>query len=813
MKFLTVLVLIMICGISYGGNPDRELIPKELNAFRTEVPIVIDGLLNESSWQEAEIATHFTQSQPNPGSTPTFPTIVRVIYDDNAIYIGAYMKDPSPDSIAQEISERDDFGNTDWFGVLVDTYKSGINAHSFAVTPAGVQLDARVESDGDDDEEWDAVWESHTVITQDGWIAEIKIPYSALRFPKTENQTWYINFGREIRRFREESFWNPIDPQIDQMLIQSGILKGLSDISPPLRLNALPFIAVYGENYYDKNSSPRSAWGRSINGGMDVKLGINESFTLDMTLIPDFGQVQSDNQVLNLSPFEVEFDENRQFFTEGTEIFSKGDLFYSRRIGSRPLHRHEVGDKLKEGETIVDNPRESQLYNATKISGRTKKGMGIGIFNAIVGRSHATIRKSNGEEYAINTNPLTNYSVVAVDQLLKNNSFVSLINTNVYREGQDYEANVTGVVFGLNDRSNTYSFKGSGIISQKYFTVQDHFDKAYNLEIEKTSGTWQWNLEYNYEGPEYDIRDLGFQYNNNEKSLRARLSYNKYESFGPFNRLGISLYSRYQRLARPDAFNDFNIFLRSFVRTKTFWGLGLFLRWEPVQTYDYFEPRTTDFSLYYTYPKNFMIGSFVSSNFNKKLAFSFDITHRTFSETGRSSLEYEIEPRFRLNNKWSLFYSLENSVDKNDIGYVTSQEGNKVFGRRDRNTVINFVRTNYAFNNKSTVSFRLRHYWSQVEYNRYSFLQEDGSLITTNYEGNPNANFNAFTIDMVYRWRFAPGSDIYLVWKNSIFSEGDELSAGYLDNINGLLNHPMSNSFSLKCVYFLDYASLIKKRV
>ncbi len=786
---------------------------KEVTAHRTHADIKIDGSLDEVDWRNAEIANDFVQREPNPGKKSNYNSTVKVLYDDEAIYIGAFLFDPNPDSISQELSERDNFANTDWFGIIIDTYRSGLNAFSFAVTPTGIQSDARLENNRRDDEDWDAVWESSARIVNNGWIAELKIPYSALRFPKADEQYWYINFGREVRRDREESFWNPIDPQIDQFLAQSGILNGIQNIQPPLRLSAFPFIAVYAENYRDPNGTPKSSWGKSFNGGMDVKLGISESFTLDMTLIPDFGQVQSDNIVLNLSPFEVRFDENRQFFTEGTEIFQKARLFYSRRIGSTPIFYADVEDNLLEGETILSNPSESQLYNATKVSGRTKNGTGIGIFNAIVGASEAIIQSEDGEEYAIQTNPLSNYSVLVFDQQLKNNSYFSLINTNVWRDGNVYEANTSGTEFRLQNNKQTYALFGTGAVSQKYFTEADNdIGESMELGVEKISGNFQWNVEYNYISPDYDINDLGIIRNPNHRSVNGRFSYNRYTPFGKFNRAGLFLFSRYSRLADPNVFSDFNLFLRAFLRTKSFWGTGFNIRWEPINTFDYFEPRTDDFSKFYEYPKNFGIGTFVSSNYNKRFAFDADIDLRWFNEDLRKSVQFEFEPRFRISNKWNLRWSFENEIEKNDIGYVDNVNDDIIFGIRDRHTIVNLFRSNFAFNKNNTVSFRLRHYWSNVKYNRFVKLLDDGSIASHKYNELNNDNFNAFTIDMVYRWRFAPGSDLFVVWKNSVYSSDELTDISYFRNIDGLFQNPVSNSFSLKCVYFLDYLNITKRK-
>jgi hypothetical protein len=200
-------------------------------------------------------------------------------------------------------------------------------------------------------------------------------------------------------------------------LTQEGIWKGVSHIKPPLRLQFSPYFSVYA-NHYPYNLPDQKNWTGQVNGGLDVKYGINQAFTLDATLIPDFGQVQSDNLVLNLTPFEVKYNEYRNFFTEGTELFSKGNLFYSRRIGGSPIHEYDVYNNLDSNETVIKNPTESKLINATKISGRTQNGLGIGFLNAITKPQYATIENTaTKEERQELTDPLTNYNVLFLIRL------------------------------------------------------------------------------------------------------------------------------------------------------------------------------------------------------------------------------------------------------------------------------------------------------------------------------------------------------------------------------------------------------------
>jgi hypothetical protein len=272
-------------------------------------------------------------------------------------------------------------------------------------------------------------------------------------------QDWGFNITRRRQKTSQQVAWNPIDQNINGFLTQEGAWTGLENIKPPLRLQFSPYLSYY-VNHYPLNQPGEKNWTSSLNGGMDLKYGINQAITLDMTLVPDFGQVQSDNRVLNLSPFEVRYNENRPFFTEGTELFNKGNFFYSRRIGGTPLHYGEVYNQLATGEQVIKNPSETKLINATKISGRLKNGLGIGFFNAVANSQYAVIADSKGNERKVETNPLTNYNIIVLDQSLKHNSSISFINTSVTRSGDDYDAYVTSALFDLYDKKNTWNVGG-----------------------------------------------------------------------------------------------------------------------------------------------------------------------------------------------------------------------------------------------------------------------------------------------------------------------------------------------------------------
>lgn len=781
---------------------------KEESIQRISEKVELDGELNEAFWNDCQVLSEFVQNTPKAGEPATRKTDVRLAYDNTAVYISAELFDER-DSMSLTLSERDEFGNADYFGLIFDPYDAGTIGFAFFVTSAGVQID-QLHEVNNVDENWNAVWQSKVSIKDDRWIVEIKIPFSALRFPKKPAQVWGLNLVRNIRRNRETSHWNFYDPKGINLISQLGVMNGIANVDPPLRLSFTPYVSGYIENF-DGIS------GYTLNGGMDVKFGINNAFTLDMTLVPDFGQVQFDNQVLNLSPFEVRFNENRQFFTEGTELFNKQGLFYSRRVGGEPVNSSLVNDNLDSLEVIIDNPGTTQLINASKLSGRTKKGTGIGVFNAVTSTMQAEILNTETQnKRMVETGPVSNYNVFVIDQNLKNNSSVTLTNTNVLRNGATYDANVTALGGTMYTSEQKFIAGGSIAVSQIYSAKEVDLGYKTSAQVGKSSGNFLWELNYNELSDTYNQNDLGFQTNNNIRSFSGSLSYNIFETFWRLYRLRTNFSVDYSQLVRPNEYSSVSMNLDVNGTFKNFMTVGFFLYADPIKNHDWFEPRTT--GRFYEADKAIGGGGFVSSDYSKRFALDVNGAVYNFIEEDRYDVSLDVSPRVRVNDHFNLIYNYSIQYENEDEGAALTRSftvpyigENPVFARRDRLTLVNTLSAAYIFTNRMGVTFSLRHYWSKVDYNRFFVLNLLGQLDETTYDGLGtdavsihNNSFNAFTIDMVYRWVFAPGSELNLVWKNSIFSSSEVVSTNYFENLSGMANFPATNSFSLKLLYYID---------
>jgi hypothetical protein len=840
-KCLLVLMLLTGWAVPLArGQAKPAAVPapkRQLAARRITEAIKLDGALDEAAWQQAPVATDFIQNRPNPGPHETHPTEVRIVYDDANLYIGAVMHDVSPDSILREMGERDNIGNTDFFAVFFDTYLDKLNGYGFFITPAGVQMDARYSPAGGEDFGWNAVWDSRTALRGTDWVAELRIPYSALRFSQQDEQLWGLNFMRQRKRDNQGFFWNEVKPAVDGFVNQWGELSGLRDVKPPLRLSLTPYVSAYLDHYpYNVEGVPNTT--RRFNGGADVKWGINESFTLDATLVPDFGQTQSDNRVLNLTPFEVQYNENRAFFTEGTELFNKGNLFYSRRVGATPIGYYGVEDRRRRGEYITKNPDVSLLVNATKVSGRTSKGLGVGVFNALSREMYATLRDStSGQEREIMTQPLTNYNIVVLDQSLKNNSYLSLVNTNVTRAGRTFDANVTGGLFRFANKANAYAVDGSVVYSrrrgqafEKEGAVQERDGMKYAVGLSKISGNLTWNVSHSLISDTYNPNDLGLLFNNNEVSQSAQVNYNKYQPFWRVNNLYTWLGVNERSLFRPLRYSESSLYGGANTTfTKSFITTGFNFDVVPGR-HDYFEPRTEPLGEYYVnVPGSMNLGAFVSSDYRKKLAFDLNAGIREYladgARHGRRGLGLGFSPRYRVSNQLTFRYNLSYNRSINQIGYVNGGLDSAepldaplldqiLLGRRRVTTIENTLSMSYVFTNRMSFSIRTRHYTSHIHYRDFSTLQPGGHETPAAYGRNRDTAYNAFNVDAVFSWWFAPGSQVSVVWKNAAATEdaADRATPLYFDNLSGTLVTPHNNSLSVKVLYYLDYLTLRPQR-
>ncbi len=537
------------------GDPDPDRVPA-LRTTRIAEPPVIDGVLDEAFWSLGEVATDFTQLEPDPGRPASQRTEVRVVHDDEAIYVAARLYDTAPDSIVAQLGRRDSDVHSDWFYVAIDSYFDRRTGFVFGLNPRSVMQDVLLHNDVEEDESWDAVWEGAARQDAEGWTAEFRIPLSQLRFSEPESgasQVWGINFMRAIARHGEESFWAPTLPDEQRVVSAFGELHGLDELSPPRRLEVMPYVVASATAAPGEDGDPFHNDMDPFGGmGADIKAGVTSDLTLTATLNPDFGQVEADPSVVNLSAFESFYPEQRPFFVEGVDIFRFGigigdgdlgseSLFYSRRIGRSPQGEVD-GD-------YIDAPTATTILAAAKLSGKTPGGWSVGVLDAVTSTEHAAF-SLDGVEGEVPVEPLTNYGVArvmkdfragrsaiggiftATNRSLPESGELDWLRRSAYTGGVDFRhrfggdayqvsgslvgSMITGTAEALDEiqRSPVHYFQRPDADHLEYDPARTSMTGlASKVEFGRIQGDWRYMVFGMGITPEFEANDLGFQTN------------------------------------------------------------------------------------------------------------------------------------------------------------------------------------------------------------------------------------------------------------------------------------------------------------
>lgn len=446
---------------------------------RSEAP-VIDGKLDDTEWLYLAWIDNFVQQKPYEGKEPSQETGFKILYDNDNIYVAIWAYDTSPDSIERRLT-RKDYIEGDMVSIQFDSYYDHRTAFIFMVSASGVKGDAILSNDAEaEDNTWDPIWYVRTSIDADGWNAEMKIPLSQLRFDKRENQVWGLQVIRFLFRKEEVSFWQPIPRDAPGWVHQFGELHGISGISPKKQIEITPYVVASTERFEKEEGNP-FATGKlnRFNAGIDGKIGMTNNMIIDFTLNPDFGQVEADPSLVNLSAYEVFFEEKRPFFIEGKNIFNSpllfygGDyvvpenLFYSRRIGRNP----QAIPNTEEGE-YADVPASTSIMGAAKLTGKTKNGLSVGILESVTAKEKAEIDKE-GERSFESVEPLTNYAIARVQQdFNKGNTLLGGVFTSTNRQIEDSSVNFlhTSAYSGGLDFRHSWKERTYSVMAKTYFS-------------------------------------------------------------------------------------------------------------------------------------------------------------------------------------------------------------------------------------------------------------------------------------------------------------------------------------------------------
>jgi hypothetical protein len=837
-KTLCILFLFLIINYEcypiafFNDDTTKNNLNKPVRIYNTirltvEKP-VIDGNLDDECWNTGEWAGNFTQWIPNEGFEPSQATQIKILYDDNNIYVAIRAFDNEPDKISIRAGRRDQF-NGDAVGINFDSYHDHRTGFEFNVTAAGQKVDLILTNPMNTDYNWDAVWYVKTGMENSAWVAEYEIPLSQLRYSNDYEQVWGMHCWRWIDRLQEESDWEPQSSLSAGMLYQFGELHGIKGIPPSRRIEILPYSVGRLKTFKSEQGNPFADNGRLWFGsiGVDGKIGLSSNFTVDLTINPDFGQVESDPSVMNLTAFETFYEEKRPFFLEGRNIFNfefdDASIFYSRRIGHSP----DYFPPLKDGE-FIDYPDNTTIISALKLSGKTSDGLSIGILQSLTAIENAEL-SLNGKRRDVRVEPLTNYVLVRVQQdfeegntvlggiLTSTNRFISdhhleFMNRNAFTGGIDFLHHWNDKEFYLDTKlvGSTISGDPNAITilqnsPARYYQRPDashlNFDSSLTrlsgyggtIKVGKGSkGFWRYSSGLTWYSPGLDLNDIGYMQMADLIKQENAISYFVNQPEAIFRTYNVGL-------------NQFNNFDFGVNHLSSGGGLSVYLeflnKWATNITFSYtsqaLDTRILRGGNAMLIPAFWSNSFYTRSDPSEKIFLEVN-TNASLSDN-QSKKFFSIEPAATvlLSNTLKLAFSVNYSSNIDDLQYVeTNRSGTDpmyLLGKINQHTLGITFRIDYIITPELSIQYYGSPFASAGKYsefkniidpqaenysNRFQVLSvvpdgEEYVVVENNSDTmepisfhNPDFNFSQFRSNLVLRWEYLPGSQIYLVWSN-----------------------------------------------
>lgn len=801
LKSFFVLVLLFPSVLWAGGNE------KKASAVRTPNPPRIDGILSESEWKLAKPISDFTQYDPLEGEPPTQNTEVRILYDDDALYIGWKLYDTEPSKIVARLARRDDEVESDLISIRLDSYHDHQTAFEFTLNAAGVRTDIIQFNDGNgEDESWDVVWEAETAITSDGWSAEMRIPFKVLRFSESEKQEWGMQLLRYISRNRERQHWVLIGKSESGWVSKFGHLEGLENLSRPGQVELLPYAAA-GNRFVPKSRTYPNGTDFTSHIGLDAKIKPTSGFTIDATFNPDFGQVEADPAVLNLTTFETFYPEKRPFFIEGSQIirfttfggeFGPG-LFYSRRIG------HTIDVEAPEGGYVEREPRFATILGAAKISGKTAGGLSIGVLEAVTNEERATLVDSLGNKSDPIVDPLTNYSLIRLKQDLFENSNAGFILTSVNRK-KGLPAFTGGLDWNLKFMQSEYRVEG--------FLAGSHIDRrgqkldgsAGKISFNKDGGThWRGSFSYDFTSKKYNINDIGFFRSPNDHGWVAELLYRD-DEVTDWKRI-YNISARYHLRRNFDGVEIFNSYdMGGYIMLPSYWELDLGLSYDD----GLFDPFETRGNGLLAKAKGRSLGLSVESDPRQILV--ADLGVHVGDDSRRMNLfQIDLELDIKAASNISLEFNVEHNRVNRRLSWVSNivdplVSPNRISILADRTTnEWDFTsRGSFIFTRDLTLQLYLQMFFAKGKYENTVRMTSPDRFVGYSYPA-PDFSELSFNSNLVLRWEYLPGSTLFLVWSHSREGEGRLYRTPLGKDVEQLFSLPMTNAILLKISYWISY--------
>ena len=862
-----IIALAIAAGALAQSDAPRTMTAKRINPH----PPTIDGQLNDIIWQNAQFSGDFIQKEPNEGEPAANQSEIAVVYDGEAIYVAARLQCVDPDNIVSTVSRRDNHGNSERIIVSFDSYQDNRTAYTFSVTASGTRSDWYHPSDaeGSRDYDFDPVWKAKTVRTTDGWSAEMRIPFSQLRFRSGDTQVWGINVNRWVPNTNEDSYWIVVPKDEQGWASRMGDLVGIEAIEPSRRIELTPYVAndFTHTNNVDPDDPFNDGTDYSARFGGDFKMGVGPNLTLEGTINPDFGQVEADPAEVNLSAFETFFDERRPFFTEGSNLLQGGGaaFFYSRRIGAQP-HGDAGGD-------FQDTPDNTSILGAAKLTGRLNSGLSVGVLAALTEKEEAdAFSLDTGRETRKGVEPRSGFGVLRLQQEFgRNQSTAGVILTGVGRDmsvGNDLDKQLAEKAFAgagdwnLRFMGGDYSFWGGAGFSnirgtpeaiesqqrssRRYYQRPDagHVGvdttrtslTGWEMEtgVEKNAGRWLWNVGANVESPGFEINDIGQLGTADDVDYWAGA---RYRQTDPGDHLQSWWVGTWYGLGhnfdgdRQYSFVDYE----SQVVFRNFYGMWWGGEYYPAAQSDNLTRGGPSMATPDEWNVSWNLWSNNKGRTNWWLWTRYaadDIDGWSYSAEGGFTYRPGSRWQISVNPRWNQTVNTRQYFDTIDGGGRDETYGNRyVFASIERSRVVMQTRLNYAFTPDLTLEFYAEPFAASGRYfdhgellrprdNELITYGQDGTSITYNRDtgeyqvvdgaetfslANRDFNYFSFRSNLVLRWEWSPGSTLYLVWQQN---RADDEGIGSLvgpRNFLDALSAQGDNFVALKVTYWIPF--------
>ncbi|QTD39009.1 carbohydrate binding family 9 domain-containing protein [Polaribacter batillariae] len=869
LQYISLLISVFFALNLCAQEVEKTSLPKRIYTTKKLKTLpVIDGFVNEEAWNVVEWSSNFTENNPDEGTPPTYQTKFKVMYDAKYLYIAIRALDDNPKLIEQRLTRRDGFAG-DRVNVIIDSYHDKRTAFVFTTTAAGVKGEEIVTQNGNNwDDSWNPIWYTDAKVDNEGWTAEMKIPFSQLRFGDDKEQIWGFNINRTIFRLQERSLWQRIPNDQAGYISEAGELHGLVDLKSQKQLEIQPFIVLQYDNYPAEVGNPyRDGNDFKINGGIDAKIGITNDLTLDLTINPDFGQVEADPGAIALDGFQIFFKEQRPFFVENKNIFDfefangRDNLFYSRRIGRSP-HR----DANLQKDEFADVPQNSTILGAAKFSGKTKEGWSIGVLESVTANEYAEIKQTDGNTREEIVEPLTNYFVArAQKDFNERNSYLGGIFTATNRNlnGNFTElhkaAYTGGIDFRHTWRKRDFYVEGNTVFShvtgseKAIFDTQTSIARLFQrpdanyvkLDPTRTSltgtggrieagkqggGNWRYNTGFVWRSPELELNDVGFLRNTDQIIQFAEGKYLWQVPKGIYREMEVGL-EQSSTYDFGGNLNRIRFELQGEVSWKNNWfteiGVGgsnqiysnAFLRGGP-------RWRAADDTFYY---------AFVGSDRSKKLSTTLGYVMVRSNEDVFHINRYVFRMNYQPFDSFSISLDNEFEQTQDKTQYVTTKDFENakryILGNIENDSWTTTLRLNYSLNPNFSVQFYGQPFISRGRYSNFNFVnnslassfnnrvnlfdenqisvdKNDTILIDENRDNvtdysfeKPDFSFVQLQTNLVVRWEYIPGSELFFVWARG--SSGtqdfdDSLSKSIRTQV---FDVPANDTFLIKATY------------